>query len=310
MKKIILFFFLFLTISVFPHLVFAQDDSQKTGFSISPPLIDMVINQADNEKSFVLNISNHSPSSEVFKLSVLDFGSLQESAGVAFFGFEKKELENKYSLASWIKLEKDAFVVDPDQTLPVKITIINRQSLSPGGHYGAILVKLDDQNSDQTRLVGLTQNYASLIFVKKTGGEVYGLDLAETNFKPNPIIMTKEINLRFENVGNVHLVPRGKVEIEDPRGKLVAKGIVNSDSAIIMPESFRNYFVKINKVDKIFWPGKYSLKVGFRHQGLEEFKYYQTGFFYFGDYLFWGLMVLLPILAIVLFVKTKRVKKK
>jgi hypothetical protein len=297
-KKTIWTLVAILTVCSHHYPVLAKDNPKNTGFSISPAVVEVTVNQKDLEQSFVLNISNYTAQSAVFKLSVVDFGSLEASAGVAFFGFEKTTIDNKYSLASWIRLEKDAFVVDPGKIIPVKITIVNRESLSPGGHYGAVLVKMDQENVDGQKSVGITQSYASLIFVKKTGGEIYKLNLLETTFGTNPLVLADSVKLRFQNAGNVHLVPRGKIEVTDPAGRLVLKGIINPDSAIIMPESFRNYEAKLNRLEPLFYPGKYSLKVNYRFQGSDTNADYQTNFVYLGGWLTWGLIAVFLVLII------------
>ncbi len=304
MKKIIWGLVLIWLVFKNGGLVMAEEDKEKTGFSVSPPLVEVVIGEEDKEKSYILNISNDSDKSEEFRLSVVDFGSLEKSAGVAFFGFEKSEIEDKYALASWVRLEKDAFVVDPGQNVSVRVTIVNRESLSPGGHYGAVVIKLEDEGFGNKRLVGVTQNYASLIFVRKTGGEVYRLSLGEVSFGANPMIMTDVVSLRFQNAGNVHLVPRGKIEIKDPKDRLVLKGIINIDSSIIMPESFRDYVTKLNKVERIFWPGRYKMRVDYRYRGRQEFEDYEISFNYWGGWLVWGVVVSALILIMGLVVKT------
>lgn len=289
--------------------VFAEPNKNKLNFTISPPFSEIVLDKNDQQKSFPLIITNNNQNSATFKLSVADFGSLEESAGVAFLGMQKSQLDNKYSLASWISLEKDTIVIGSQQSLPVNVTIINKESLSPGGHYGAILIKYEGSNKQNNDSVSINQSYASLIFAKKVGGEIYKLILSEIIIENNFFIMPHTIRLRFQNSGNVHSVPRGTIEITDPLHRLVAKGIINSESSIIIPESFRVIPNKLNKISYPILPGRYQVKVNYRYDGREISSSSQTSFLYLGS-LFWLIITGLLLLFAFLFLKQKKLRRR
>ena len=251
------------------------------GVVVSPPFAEVKIEKNDQEKSFDLVLQNNTTGSLNFELSVLDFGSLDESGGVAFLTVEKDELERKYSLASWISLEKNRISIDPGKTETVKVTILNKDSLVPGGHYGSVLATVKSNPGERGDLIGLNQSLASLIYVLKTGGEKYRLDFKSLEIKRRPWDLPSSLNLRFENSGNVHITPRGKVEVSK-NGKTVALGIINAESGKILPESFRVFGVPVSRISKWVWPGRYQLKVSYRYDGKDDFSEYKTSFVYFG----------------------------
>ena len=118
----------------------------------------------------------------------------------------------------------------------------------------------------------------SLILVRKTGGEVYGLRL------PSPPKISQwwnlpgQVNLRFQNTGNVHVVPRGTIKLIDPLGRVVMKGVINSESAPILPESFRRYTVSLESLIMASVPGWYREVVSYRYDGSDTVIVKNTGF--------------------------------
>lgn len=258
-------------------MVAAEND----GIHLSPPFEEIVINNEKSEVEFELEIGNDSQTSQLFELSVVDFGSLDETGGVAFLTTNTDKSEKKYALASWIVFEKSEVIVASGGKEKVKVTILNKESLSPGGHYGAVLVTYRNEERWEGDKVGINHSMASLIYVQKSGGETKNLILRNVNWK-NPLFeVVKKIELRFENNGNVHLIPRGKVEI-NYLGKLVGKGIINERSAIILPESFRKLEVEMDWFSKWKWPGIYSVEIDYRFDGNEKFIKDQSSFFYVG----------------------------
>ena len=288
-----------------PVGVMAGETKREVGFNLSPSFNEIVLNKDESEKSFILKITNNTELSENFRLSVMDFGSLEESAGAAFIATKKSELENKYALASWVSLEKDAVVVDPGKTIPVKVSILNKESLSPGGHYAAVLINLENRPEGAKEIVGVNQSYASLIFVKKTGGEIYKMDLKNIEVDGNWLNVNKTVKMRFQNGGNVHVVPRGTVEVKDWLNRVVAKGAINVDSLIIMPENFRNYSTTVNPAALALVPGIYNVTLNYRYDGAETFLVKRLKFFYLG----WSAVAAVSIVLLVALAKAASRKR-
>lgn len=274
--------------------------AEKKGVAIVPPFEDITIN-SETQKDFDLIIINQTNVEEVFELSVVDFGSLNETGGVAFLTTKVDSSQRKYSLASWISLEKSEAIVASGQSQIVKVTILNKDSLSPGGHYGAVLVTINTNDSRQTDSVGVNQTLASLLYVLKTGGEVYKMGLKEMVIKNNIWGMPNNLTVRLINEGNVHVVPRGDFEIY--RGnQMVAKGILNEASGKILPESVRVFNFGIKKLSQWNWPGKYQTRLNLRYDGKDEFEVTNGTFFYWG-YEGWILGGTFLIILYIIFLK-------
>lgn len=242
-------------------------------FSLSPLFHEVVLESGDTEKEVTVEISNRTGLDAEFFLSAVDFGTLDESGGVAFLG-GSGDFERRYGLASWMRLPTERMILPAGATEAISIVIENKESLSPGGHYGAVAFQLENPFGERLSesLVAVRSSFASLFFVKKTGGEVARLEYADIqNIGRDRLGVPEKISLRFRNSGNIHLVPRGIVTVRDMRGRTVREGIINEDSGRILPESYRTYGVSLKKIASAFLPGRYTVSIEYRYDGSEEF---------------------------------------
>lgn len=248
------------------------DHDTLNGLTVSPAFQEVILDQKEKKADFFVSITNTTGALVTLRITVFDFGSLDESGGVAFLG-ASSNLEKKYALASWMRPEKDVLTLQPDETQKILVTIENRDSLGPGGHYGALTFKTEDtavQNvSGDT--VAVNQLFSTLVFVKKIGGEIYNLELKGTEYQNNVAKFQDVVRLRFQNSGNVHVVPRGMVLVSDPLGRLVAKGILNEESGLILPETIRAYPVRLKTLAPSLIPGRYTMEIAYRYDGKDDF---------------------------------------
>jgi hypothetical protein len=240
----------------------------KSGITISPTFqeISILPNQTGNTNTFAVSNNNDSP--VTFDLAAIDMGALDDSGGVVFSGLST-DYQQKYGLAKWLQIDQPTLMIAPHSTQNVKFTIVNDATLSPGGHYGAIVVKPQGENSGQSQ-INLQPQAASLLFVKKLGGEVAKLQLETPKTKTYWWHLPSQIDLVFRNTGNVHVVPRGLVTIKDPHGNQVGRSIINPDSSLILPEHTRIYKSSLTSSKKLLWPGMYKAGVQYRFDGTQE----------------------------------------
>lgn len=238
------------------------------GATISPFMQEISVNAGQPQVSFPLHIRNDQDTPQSLQLRLIDFKSLDESGGVAFQGLSYNDIQNKYGLAAWMSVDAAQFTLQPKEDRVVQVHIQNRDDLAPGGHYGAILVDQAELAAD-SQLV-LRPAFASLVFLTKLGGEQYQIDLdsVRTNSETSTAYLT------FRNGGNVHLIPRGTVKLLNPFGQVVSRGVINPESALLLPETKRTYDVSLNQVARSRWPGRYTLVVDYRYDGRQDFYSY------------------------------------
>jgi hypothetical protein len=244
--------------------------------SVSPLFTDITLSPSETAQDFFLTVSNTTAEPVVLRLSLVDFGSLNESGGVAFLGKEGNGT-SRYALASWITPEKDVVTLLPGAEEKLKFTVENRESLSPGGHYGAALFSIETEGGTagtHDTNIALNSTFSALIFAKKEGGIIQELTLKEHGTDMYNLIsgLPKKAFWRFQNSGNVDLTPRGRITLTDPLGRLVAKGVLNEDSARILPESFRVYHTLLVSVMPSLVPGFYTVSTEYRFDGQDAFQ--------------------------------------
>lgn len=297
MKKIGFYFcLLFFSFTLYSNPARAQDASP--GFSINPFFQNISIQTGQERMPFSVKIKNTTSSSAVFRVTVLDFGTLDESGGVAFLGSSDNL---KYGLASWVSLPNDTLVLASGEEQIVNGTIENKESLSPGGHYGAVFFKIEDNSGnvadDKKDKIAFNPSLASLLFVRKTGGEIYSFNLNSFDFAKNIFSLPDQIKLRFRNTGNVHIIPRGTAEIIDPLGRQISKSIINGESGMILPETFRVFPAKFMSLAPVFIPGRYTMLIAYRYDGKEDFASERSSFFLIPP-MFILSLILLVVLAL------------
>lgn len=237
------------------------------GVSLSPFQQTITLQPSDTERSFDLTLTNHMPKVQELLLSVRDFGSLNETGGLLFEG--TKDYGQKYGLASWMTLGTDTVVLQPEQSQVVPVTIQNRQTLQPGGHYGAVVATVNSLDPQDGNRVIINQQLVSIVLVDKVGGEKYDLRLVGIKQNGTWFHLPTKVILRFQNPGNVHVVPRGLVQLVGPTGEVISQGIINSESAFVLPETFREIPVTLGKINgSTSLPGVYRIKVNYRYDGI------------------------------------------
>jgi hypothetical protein len=197
-------------------------------------------------------------------------------------------------------------VVPAGQSRSVAVTIDNRSSLQPGGHYGAIVARVTSLTDQTDNKVVINQELLSLLFVTKLGGEKYDLRLNSLSHNGNWFRLPTSARLRFQNPGNVHVIPRGEVRLKSPTGTVLAKGIINSESAYILPETFRELSVPLSRVGSALpLPGLYHLEVQYRYEGLNQVAVKRFNM----QFISLGLYLLLSVVGLVVYWRIRRRKK-
>jgi hypothetical protein len=280
-------------------LLTAEPTSAAAGLTVTPAFQMVSLSAAKPTAQYTLTLGNSTTHDQNFRLTTADFKSLDESGGVAFLGTPASELDHPYGLASWMRLEKDTVFVPAGKSAPIIVTVDNRSSLAPGGHYGAVLATAVTDTGQPyvgDPRVGVRQVISSLILLTKEGGAEPNLKLVSQTTNGHVWRLPSVVTERFQNSGNLHLVPRGVVEVRDPAGRVVERGAINPDSGIILPESFRRYQTDIRAVTTGWVPGRYSLVASYRYDGTDQTSTVTISFWYLGTALTWLVIAIILIL--------------
>lgn len=253
-----------------PLIADAQTSSNQGGVTLSPSFKELTLGPGLLEAKTTVSVRNTTNKELTAQIRLVDFSALDEFGGVSLSQVDAPLSE--YSLAKWMSLPNGTLLTLPrNQDVNIPITIRNDNELSPGGHYGAAIISVSSDQKLVANEIAFKQELASLLFVKKTGGETYGLELESIKPENLPNI-PKTVSLKFKSTGNVHVVPRGYIELTDPKGMVVAKGIINPESTLVMPDTSRQFVAIIEPIAESKVKGEYKLTAYYRYDGLEEFQ--------------------------------------
>jgi len=307
MRRSSLFFLiLFFLIPFFllPNKIHASEGS----IEVDPAYLEKILDQPEQEESIVLTYKNHSKKNITLEIFAVDFKQQNERGGISFLG--KEAGSYSYSLSSFLSFESNHLDIEAKKEAKLRISIKNRLDLSPGGHYAAVVARFINESKDENTI---SPALSSLIFMRKVGGERFNLSIKDVDWPKNFLVFDfpSVFEITFQNEGNTHLTPYGRGEIIDISGKLLYKGIINTSSAIVMPESRRIIPIEFKLIEphSPFLAGRLLIR---GNDSIKKTNYiYEEGFIYVNPFLL-TFIVLVPIVFIVVRKrhKNKKIKEK
>jgi hypothetical protein len=225
------------------------------GVTIAPSLKDIRL-EDEALVDVPIKLTNTTTAALKFAIEVRNFGALDDSGGVSF---DTAENNGKYGLKDYVSLSKEHLTIKPDSRGEVVATISNANSLSPGGHYGAVVFTLVNANGQSP--IPVKQEVAALLFVEKSGGDGPMLSTIKLNFQSTLFSAPHKADIVIANNGNVHAAPKGMLLMKDPRGRTLSSAPINSANGKVLPETVRKFVLGVETSKRLLIPGKYSLQV-------------------------------------------------
>jgi hypothetical protein len=214
--------------------------------TIAPPLIQIGLQPGESWASGISVVNNNNYAVTLYAEPYI-FKPVDETGRPHFLSPSDLEHSSdiEAGLTSWITLPQTGFTIEPGQTYILPIVIDVPEGAAPGGHYSAILIgNKTPKNTQEGGTVSVSSSVASLIFLSVAGdvtekGRIRDFYTEKTLYQD----AEAKFSLRFENQGNVHLVPRGNIKIFNMFGKERGYIPVNSNSRYgnVLPESKRKF---------------------------------------------------------------------
>jgi hypothetical protein len=225
-----------------PFLAFAQDGIT---LSLTPPFFQLTINPNESWSSSI-KVVNVNEFPLTLYASIVNFEASGEVGKGKFTPLLSDDPEyRKASLAGWIDVTNASINISPGNSAEVPFTINAPADASPGGHYAAILIGTEPiDRPDSGPFISVSSLISSLVFVRVSGDVVEDGDIRELStekiFYSKPEV---PISLRFENSGNVHLLPQGDITIFNMWGKERGKIEINQRTEFgnVLPDSIRKF---------------------------------------------------------------------
>ncbi len=221
-----------------PSVSFAQGLSM----SVTPTLFEMSAVPLQAWSSSV-KVINNNPTTLTVYADVVNFAPQGETGQGKFLPVFEEFSEGK-TLAEWITVPDTPFVIPPESSVQIPVQVNVPEDAAPGGHFAAILVGTRPPEGTKKQQVSTSQIVTSLFFVRIAGDVIEKGDVrtfvAEDSFVDTPQVT---FTIRFENKGNVHLLPQGQIVITNMWGK--ERGVVpinyRTNFGNVLPNSIRKF---------------------------------------------------------------------
>lgn len=222
--------------ALFPFPAVAQNTVR--GLEVTPFLMELDVAKGGTLKSQI-DLINRSSEPLIITAAPRDF--LPGEDGQPEFVPDTELNDRTFSLSSWITLDTDSrFTINPGQLITVPFTVNPPTDAEQGTHYGAMLFSYAAQSSVGS-VSEVQQSIGTILLVyygqTKENGEV---DLrADRNLVLS--VDKVEFDNRFNNIGNVHVKPKGEVVVKNMFGQIVSTPPINRDAANVLPRTDRTF---------------------------------------------------------------------
>jgi hypothetical protein len=298
MKKIIAII-TFLVCFVFADFVKAQENIPR-GVGISPLTFELTANPRDivgNE----LRIYNPTDETILIKMEAEYFLPIGEEGKVITTSEEDED--TTYSLRKWITIVPSEFTLKKGEERFVNFTIEIPEDAEPGGKYGSILAGISGSVSEDGTTTGasVATKTGALVLLMVSGDLNEKLAITDFSAPSFQEYGPVPFEMRFENMGTVHVKPRGYIVITDWFGKNVAE--VEFPQKNVMPGATRKVAIEW---DTKWLFGKYTASmIGVYGTSNKNLTSQVVTFSVFPWKLMLGVFIIL-IIIITFFFKTRR----
>lgn len=231
--------------------------SASGGLTVAPAYVDVSITPDEPEQFVTIGIRND------FSAKIQIYISLQGIDQQS--GLLVPTEQPEQALLNSVDVSPSEFLIEPGQSLNVKLRIKDSPDLAPGGHYATLLIR---QVATDQKQVALQPAISATIFVTKEQGAVRKLALTNIKINRSFLSLPKNIDLTFKNEGNTHIVPRAALSLTSSGGGATyANGVANDRSIPILPKKEIKLRTEVAVIKRPWLPRWYDLNVQYRYDG-------------------------------------------
>jgi len=240
------------------------DLEPQNDFVVEPGKTEIFLNKGESVVKNII-ITNRINRRVSFRLSTEDLvGTTDPSQPVILMG----DSDGPYSLRDFIEPEIYEFQLDLGERIIIPVKVSVPVDAEPRGYYGALIVSsesdFDENGEEVSGAQGKTKiisRIGSLFLVKINGqgkeeGRLEDFKIAgplQKFYSSAP----ESFEIAYENTGNVHLVPYGKISINNLIGRTVDQIAV--DAYFVLPDSIR--YREVFWQDANFLFGRYKAEL-------------------------------------------------
>jgi hypothetical protein len=254
------------------------------GLVVSPAVEQLNVVAGQEQLVFNAEITNDSRNAVTIAVRMDDFTALNTSGNVSFLNNSTGQA-TQHGLAHWMDVQASLFNLAPGASQVVPVTINNIATMAAGGHYGAVIFGTLPTGSAATRsnAVAAREEVSVLVFLTTATNGTQSIKLLPPSIPSFEITLPAASDVVFTNTGDTQTVPRGVITLDDATGHEVARGIINTDSGLVLPETERLYEVPLRSEAQWLWPGKYQMSIYYRAGSAGKIYVYSASFWYIGQ---------------------------
>lgn len=147
-------------------------------------------------------------------------------------------------LSSWFVVEKGPITLKPGDRVEIPVTINVPADAEPGGHYAVLAFSTTPPDTEGTQQIGVSASLGTLFLVRVEGEVVESGTIKEFGLLSASTTLTRlpaNFFVRYENAGNIHLRPSGKITISNLFHKVSGIVDVNPAKGATLPGTVRKY---------------------------------------------------------------------
>lgn len=238
--------------------VSSPSDKVVGDFVVGPGKTDITI-EPGTSKVVDLIITNRTGELRQFNFEVEDaMGSYNINSPIILLGSER----GPYTLKDYIQLPKEGIDLEHNERARIPVTISVPADAEPGGRYGSVLVTTVSKDAIQGEVGGrapaaaIISRVGSLFFLTIPGETDVKGEFKSIALIPDAMFLTGgpiNLQLLFENTGDLHLNPYGEIRITNILNAEV--GFIEVDPWFALPKSIRSRELSW---DKEFLIGRYT----------------------------------------------------
>ena len=224
-----------------PSISFAQ---QGMSLTVTPPLFQFTLTPGETWASSIKVVNGNDYDLTVYATPIY-FESTGENGKGRYVPLSVEDnATSTHSLAGWVDITDGPILVPRGQSKRIPFFITAPEKAEPGGHYASILIGTRPPDTKGSSEVKVSSMISALLFARVSGdiieeGRIREFSTEETLYETPEAHFT----LRFENTGNVHVLPRGSIIIYNMWGKERGRIDVNREANFgnVFPGAIRNF---------------------------------------------------------------------
>jgi hypothetical protein len=252
----------------------------QNGIAISPAIVSISLNPNQNSTTFNETVTNNSSTPAIVEVSTTNFTALNTSGTVNFLNSNSPG-NDLHGLSRWLKPSRTQIILAANTTQTISISIIDINSLAPGGHYGALLFKIiTAAPTSKGNVISANTELSSLVFLTTSNGATNKVSLFPPSISSIAFSMPNTLDLAITNTGNDQTTPRGVIIVTDKNKKEISRGVINGISGLVLPGTTRLYEVTLKYNNKVLIPGIYHVNIKYQAANNSLMMMYTKSFLY------------------------------